>query len=162
MNIGRQNPEGRKTARPDVGNRHAHFGRRPARKAGNGHQPAHPLRHQVKAAPTAIRPRAAKPGNAGVNEPRVDFRQRRVTQPQPFHHAGPEILHHNVRGFAQPPEHRLPRRGAQIQGDAAFVAIERQEAGREPAADPGTHPPRVVAAAGPLNLDYISPHIRQQ
>ena len=162
MDVRRQDAEGGEAARADVGDGHAHLGRRPAGKAGNRHQAAHPLGHEVEAAPVAIRAGAAEPGDAGIHQPGIDLRQRLVAQTQAVHDAGPEVLRHDVRRLRHAPEHRLALVRAQVQGDAALVAVQRQEAAGDVVGQARTHAPRVVAGAGPLDLDDVGAHVGQQ
>ena len=56
----------------------------------------------------------------------------------------------------------LASRGAQVQGQAALVAVEGEEAGGKVAGEAGTHPAGVVAAAGPLDFDDIGAQVGQQ
>ena len=112
-----------------VGHRNTDAHRPVSRQAGDRHQPAHALRDLVEAGPVSVRPILAEAGDAGVDEARIDARQRLVVDAQALLHAGPEILHDHVRL----PHHALERgeafRRLEIQRQAALVAMQVLEVG---------------------------------
>ena len=163
VDISAQNAVSRQCPGRYIGYRHPHFRRRAARKAGNAHQPAHPLRHQVKPAPLRVWPGAAKPRYAAIDQRRFQLPQLPIAQPQPRHHPRPKILHHHIGPCRQPAKNRLPPLVPQVQRQTPLVPIQRQKPRRRPAGgQTRPHPPRIIPALRLLNLDNIRPHIRQQ
>ena len=67
-----QDAERAEDAGREVGDRDADAHRPLAGQAGDRHQPAHPLRDLVEAGPVAIGAGLAEPGDAGIDELRVD------------------------------------------------------------------------------------------
>ena len=162
VDVGAEDTVGGQGAGGDVGDGHPHLGRRAVWKAGNAHQAAHSLGHQVKAAPVAVGAGGAKPGNGAVNQAGLDLGQFPIAQLQPLHNAGAKVFHHHVGVLQQSPEHLPARLFPQVQGQAALVAVQRQKAGRPAAIKGRPHPPGIVAAIGLLNLHHVRAHIGQQ
>ena len=53
-----------------------------------------------------------------------------VAEAEPFHHAGPEVLDEDVGGGDQAPRLRGVIGVAEVERDAALVAVDRLEVGR--------------------------------
>ena len=71
-----------------VGNRNAHFdGILPAFLSGDGHEAAHPLRHDVQPRALSVRSVLSPPGGRDVDEAGVQLRQARVVELQVLHGA---------------------------------------------------------------------------
>ena len=66
------------------------------RLAGDRHDPGHRLELAVEGGRRPLRPGVAEAGDGAVDQPRVEPRERLVAEPQPVHHAGPEVLPHHV------------------------------------------------------------------
>ena len=112
-----------------IGNRNADAHRPVSRQAGDRHQPAHALRDLVEAGPVGVRPILAEAGDAGVDEARIDARQRLVVDAQALLHAGPEILHDHVRLLHHALERGEAFRRLEVQRHAALVAVQVLEVG---------------------------------
>ena len=139
-----------------------YFGRRAVGKAGNAHQTAHTLGHQVEPAPVAVGAGGSETRNGTIDEAGFEPGEFFVTQPQPVHHAGPEVFHHDV-GLLQQPQKYLPSSFLpQVQAEAALVPIQGQETGRPFARKGRPHLAGVVPAVWFFNLDDVRPQVRQQ
>ena len=101
VDVCRHRAVGTEEAGSQVGDGHPDLGWRRIGVAGNAHQPADALGHQVEPAAVAGRASAAESGNGAVNQAGLDVAQIGIVQPHPFHHAGPEILNHHVSAFHQ-------------------------------------------------------------
>ena len=88
-----------------------------------------------------------------------------MIQPQPFGHAGREVLHHHVAARRQVQEQPPSPRAAQVDRHAALVAVHRQEVGAQAGrrvSEVGRPPgARVVAARRPFHLDHVGAHVGQ-
>src|SRR5581483_4150810 len=105
-------------------------------------------------------------GDRAVDDPRVDLLHAVVPGAEPFEHAGPEGLQHDVV-FGDEPQQRLaPALVLEVQPDRALVAVQRQEEGRlralVRAVVVGRRPADVVAHARILDLQHIGAEIGQQ
>ena len=122
-----------------------------ARHSSDRHQPAHPLGDLVNARPLGVGPGLAKPGNAAVDDARVDLFDALVIDAEPVFDGRAEILDDDICGLSQLKEDREPVLGLQVERQAALVAMEILEI--EPVAARPGHIAAVVAA--PLDLDDI-------
>ena len=107
-----------------IGDRNADAHRALPGQAGHRHQSAHALRDLVEARPVGVGAVLAEAGDAGVNQLRIDLRQRLVVDAEALLHVGPEILDHDV-GLL---DHALERGDAfrllQIERHAPLVAVQ--------------------------------------
>ena len=129
------------------------FGRIGLRKpAGLG------ARHEVVAAARPVRRRPVVAPSAGrsVDEARVVRRELFVAEAEFLHHAGAEIVHDHIGGGDQRPDRRDALRGFQVEGEAAFVAVE-SGVGEAHTVDKGPPAAAPVAGVGALDLDHIGP-----
>jgi hypothetical protein len=96
----------------------------------------------------------------GVDQPRIDRRERLVAQPQRFERTGPIILHEDIGRGDELLENVAVCFGLQIERDRALVGGLREERGAHVAAVE-----RLVGAAGAaligffgmLDLDHVGP-----
>src|SRR4029077_9468206 len=95
-----------------------------ARQPRNRHQPAHALGDLVDARPLGVRPALAEPGNAAVDDARIDLLDRLVIDAEPKFYLRAEILDDDVGLLRQLEEDRLAFLGLQVEGQAAFVAMQ--------------------------------------
>ena len=79
--------------------------------------------------PIAVGTGLAIAGNRHIDQTRVDHLQSLITQPQPLHHPGTELLQDDVMLAHQVMDHRHRFGLLQVQGQAALVAIEPGVAG---------------------------------
>ena len=88
-----------------------------------------------------------------------------VAEPLAIHHAGAEVLHEDV-GVAHQAADELDAAGlADVDADAALVAVEALEVGpadvrRQAAGAVGVA--NAVAASGLLDLDHVGAHVAEQ
>ena len=72
-----------------------------------------------------------------------------------MHRAGPVVLDHDIGRRREPVQRRLSLGTLEVDGDAAFIAIEGgKEAGGEPAQSTG-----VIAARRRFNLHHVCPEL---
>ena len=119
----------REQAGGKVGDRNADPHRPLAGLPGDRHQPAHALRDLIEAGPLGVGSALAETGNAGIDDARVELRERLVVDAQPFLHAGAEILDDDVGLFDHPLEGREAFRRLEIERHAALVAVQVLEIG---------------------------------
>ena len=128
--------------------------------AGHGHDPGGRLDHVVIGGLRSARAVLAEGRKRGVDQARIDRRERLVAQPQCFERAGPVILHEDVGCGDELLESVAIRRRLQIERDGALVGGLREERGAHVAAVE-----RLVRAAGAaligllgmLDLDHVGP-----
>ena len=121
------NAERSKQSGGQIGDRNTDAIRPVPRRASDRHQPAHALRDLIEARAAGIGAILAKAGNAGVNQPRIDARQRLVIDAEALFHVRAKILDHHVGFLDQPLERREPLRRLQVDGDAPLVAVQIHE-----------------------------------
>ncbi len=140
----------------------------PVGMAGDAHQAAHGLHHQVIAGAFGIRPVLAEAGDGAVDQARVQRFQAGVVQPILRQTADLEILDHHVGLGGHAAQQRLALGVGHVHGDAALVAVAGGEVaglarvaasvvlqeGRAPVA-------RVVTGLGALDLDHVGAQIGQ-
>ncbi len=113
-----------------VHQRNADAGRAARLVAIDGEHPRHRLHHGVVAGHAAQRPLAAETGNAAVDQTRkARLHNRLVAQPPLFHRAGLEVLHQDVGARQEAQQHLATLLLAQVEGDAALVAVHADEVG---------------------------------
>jgi hypothetical protein len=123
-----ENPNRGKEGGAEIGDRDSGLHRRAVGLAGDRHDAGDALRHQIEAALVLHRSRLSIAGDGGVDQPRIEGRQRRVVESQPGHDTGPEILDQDVGGLRQAPHDVLAARGLEIDDDAALATIDGVEA----------------------------------
>ena len=128
--------------------------------AGGAHQAAHSLADDVIAAPAAVRPVVPEAGDTAVDNLGVNLLEGLIAQPQPLHHAGPEVLQHHIGLLHHLEEGLFPLRGLQIEGDTLLVAVEVHVVAALPV-DHGGILPAVVPFAHRLNFNHIRSHVGQ-
>jgi hypothetical protein len=71
-----------------------------------------------------VRPVLAEAGDAGEDDPGIDFFQRGIVDAEAKLHVGPVVLHHDIGRLHQPRED-LPRLGQlEVERHGAFVAVQ--------------------------------------
>ena len=141
----------------------------PVRHAGDAHQPAHALEHEVVAGARRVGPGLAEAGDRAVDQPRVQRAQAGIVEPVLGQRADLVVLDHDVALLGQRADQRLAFGRGQVAGDRFLAAVGRQEVGRISAhagvlvgAEEGRAPgARVVAFAGALHLDDLGAHVGQ-
>ena len=155
-----QNPLPEKHAGGGVGDRDADTHRRPARFAGDRHQPAHALHDLIDARTIAVWPVLAEAGDAREDDARVDLSQLRVIDAEARLHVGAKVLHHDVGARDQPTKQCRAVGVLQVDAHAALVAMQVLVVGAVASAGhraAGRVPPRRR-----LDLDDVRAPIRQQ
>ena len=88
------------------------------------HHATHGLRQHILSALVGVGPTIAVTGAHGINDARVDLLAVFKTQAHALHHAGPKIIDHDVGICDQRFDGCHLAGVAQVQGGAAFVAVE--------------------------------------
>ena len=92
-----KNADDRIDAGKDIGDRDARTGRLAVRHAGEAHEAAHALRHQVVAGARRIRTGLAEPGDGAIDEARTFRSEARIVQAELLQSADLEVLQQHVR-----------------------------------------------------------------
>src|SRR5207245_1804729 len=121
---------------------------------------AHRLSEHVLAALVTIGAGGAVPAAEGVDQARVDRAQVVVAEAEPLHHAGPEVVHQNVGLAGEPIDRLTTERRADVDRDAALVAIQAPEHGTLAARVFHVHAGE-IAGARPLDLDDVGAEVAQ-
>ena len=147
LHVGRRDRERHLHTRPAVADREARTHRRPVGLAGDGEGGGRGQRNHVVALEVRVRPAEAEALDAPVDEARVQLVQHVVVDVEPLDHAGAVVLDEHIEVGHEPQEQLAPFARLEIECDAAFVRVPRQEvrarigAARHAAAgipDPGT------------------------
>ena len=85
------------------------------------------LDEKVLAGLLAPRPVDAVPGDGAVDDAGVDLANRLISQAQPLHHAGPEILDDDVGARDELLHQREIPSILKVRGEAALVPVDRME-----------------------------------
>ena len=124
----RQDADGQQHRRHDVADPGADLQRVLAVRAGDAHDPAHRLRHDVEGRPVGIgtgaRTRIAEAAHGGIDQAGVELGQALVGQTQALHRAGAEILHQHIGLLDQAADDGLAGRGLEVDGNALLVAVD--------------------------------------
>jgi hypothetical protein len=104
-------------------------------------------------------PPSSECGDGAVDDSRIDPGGVREVQPQLVDGPGPEALHEHVGAANEPVQDLEPAGRLEVEGEALLVAIQRDESSALPAPVGRSPGPRVIAAAGPLDLDNLGPHV---
>ena len=124
-------------------------------------QSAHGLRQQVLPWPIPVWSIRTVARAGAVDQPAIPAAHLFVAEAELLHGARPEILEEHVGRGHQPLDHRLGSGMLQVRGEAALVAIQREEE-RVHAPDPvEVEHPILIAAADPLDLDDIGAKVAE-
>ena len=99
----------------------------PPGAAGDAHQAAAGLRHDVEPGPIGERSILAEPRRRGIDDARVHRPHVVVGQPERPHRTGAQVLDDDVRGLREPQERAFSFRRLEIQRDRTLRAIQAQE-----------------------------------
>ncbi len=105
----------------------------------------------------------AEPGNRAIDQFRIDRLERFIAQTEAVHHAGAEVFPDDVGVPDQAFDDRLRLRLFQVEGQAAFVGVDRHEGRGHVAVDPflaELGAPVVLAADG-FDLDHVGAQQRE-
>ena len=102
--------------------------RRVAGAADRLERAAHRLQEQILPRPVRVRAVLPVPGHRDVDDVGVERAQRLVVHAEPLGDAGPVVLEEDVGRARQLPEDLAPFLRLEVDGEAALVAIEREEA----------------------------------
>ena len=148
----RQNSHRREQRRAQIAEAGADARGRPVGPARQAHDAAHRLHHHVVAGKIAERAAMAEAGDRGIDDVRMGLGQPFGAIAQPVHHAGAEILHHDI-GFAQEALQQFAvARRLDVENDAFLAPVEAHEIGRLPV-HKRAEGAGVVAGAELLDLD---------
>ena len=164
----RENGDGGIDAGEDVGIGDADLLRLALGLAGQVHDAAHALDHQVVAGAMRIGAVLPKPGDRAIDEPRIDLSQALVVESVLLQSVDLEVLDEHIGMRSKPPHQRPPLLRLEIGGDRALAAVGGVEVGGgtlfavlslDERGAPGA---RIVAFARALHLDYIGAKVGQQ
>ena len=130
-----QDPDRREQPGDDVADRDAHLRGMAAVRvglAGDRHEPADRLDHEVVPGPVRRRSVGAVAADREVDEVGVQLPQRVVIETETSEGARPEILDEDVRVGQQPAQDLGAGGLAQVEPDGALVAVDRQVVGGGP------------------------------
>src|SRR6202040_481633 len=151
----------------DIGHRDTRTLRLPLRYAGQVHDPAYPLRHEIVAGPRRIGTALTETGDRAIDQPRHVFAQTRVVQPELCKPAYLEILDQHIGSRGKLPDHPPPLVALEVELDGALAAVGGVEIGRpETAAIGCLHEWRAPATGiitGPLafHFDDVGTEVRK-
>ncbi len=117
-------PWARKNTRAEVGDGNAHSHRALPGEAGDGHQTAHPLSDLIDSRPITIGAALPEPGDAAVDQPRIERAQALVVDSEAPLDVGAVVLHHDIAIAYQLLEDGHALWLSQVQGQAALVAMQ--------------------------------------
>ena len=162
----RQDADHRIDAGEDVRHRHAGAGRLAVRRAGQRHEAADALRHQIVAGARRIRPGLAEAGDRAIDQARAGRREARIVEAEFLQAADLEVLDQDVRLRRELAHDALAVLALEVAFDRALAAIGRMEIGGAEMAvlalDEGRPPgARVVAGLRALDLDDVGAEIGQ-
>src|SRR5215472_5914381 len=124
LDQGHQDPLGEQQPGAEIVDRDADSHRPLTRQPGDRHQTAHALGDLVDSRPLGVGPTLAKPGDAAIDDARVDRLDRLVIDAEPVFDLRAEILDDDVSLFRQLEEDRFALLRLQVQGQAALVAMQ--------------------------------------
>jgi len=161
----RQDADDRIDAGEQIRDRHAGAGRFGVGGAGEAHEAAHALRHQVVAGAPRIGTGLAETGHRTVDQARIVGRQTLVVETEPGEAAHLEVLDQDVGLLRQLPDDAATILAFEIAFDGALAAVGGMKIGSaEMAAVLGLDERRapgagVVADATALDLDHVGAEI---
>src|SRR5262249_7230799 len=143
--------------------------RRPVWLAGDAHQAADALRQHVVAGARSVGPGLAEAADRAIDQAGMGVLQVGVAEAVAGHVADLEVLDHGVALGDKAPGQRLAGRLRDVDGDRALVAVGGEVVGALGrvlavlAAEVGRAPfARVVAGAGPLDLDHVGAEVAEE
>ena len=141
-----------------VGDRHPGAHGALAGQPGDGHQPAHALGDLIEPWAAVVGTVLSEPGDAAVDQPRVDGAQRFVIHPQPVLDVRAVVFNYHVGLLDQSLEQFQAFGGLQVEGNALLVAVQVLEIGTQAWATE-----RVIAfhGLGKLDLDGVGAPVGQ-
>ena len=153
----------------DVDPGHADLLRITCRIAGQLHDAAHALDHEVVSRLAGARPGLPEARDRRIDQPRIARRKRRVIQPEPRQATRLEILDHHIGAVDQRAQTLQVARVIEVAGDAGLAAIGGVEIGGDRlhravgagAVDEGWAPSARVVALRGLDLDDLGAQIGQ-
>ncbi len=92
--------------------------------AGDAHQPAHALNHEIIAGARRVRAILSEAGDRAIDKSRVDGAERGVIEPIFGKPANLEILHQNIRFTHKLAQDIRPFRRRDVDGKRALVAVD--------------------------------------
>jgi hypothetical protein len=116
------------------------------------------LDHVVIGGLSAARPALAECRERGIDQPRIDRRERRISEAQRLERAGAVVLHEDIGGCDQLLEDVAIGFCLQVEGDRALVGGLRQEGRAHMAAVErlvGAGSAALVGLVGMLDLDHV-------
>src|SRR5215212_6266629 len=139
----------------DVRDRYPEPSRRAARVPGDAHYAAGALHDEVVCRALVVGAGLPESGDGGVDDLRATRLDRVVAEPKSSERAGRTVLDEDVGPVDQAPERVVGGVMFEVEGDRAFVAVDREivdglgvDEGRSPVAG-------VVTTAGDLDLHYV-------
>jgi hypothetical protein len=158
----REDPARREQAGDDVDERHADLLWVALGLAGDAHQPADRLHEQVVARERAAGA-AAEPREGAVHEPRVRGGELLVAESRALHHAGAEVLDHDVRSLGERAGSAARLWLGEVEDEALLVPVDREEVRRRPRRVVRRTPaPRLVAGLRALDLRHPGAEVAEQ
>ena len=139
----------------------------PSGRAGQAHEAAHALRHQVIAGARRVGPGLAEAGDRAVDQPRALGREARIVEAELLEAADLEVLEQHVGARRELLDDALALGGLEVELDRALAAIGAVEIGGAQMAAVGRRHERrapaagVVAGALALDLDHVGAEIGQ-
>ena len=156
----RENADAGRKSRENVAHRGSRTRRLAAGPPGGAHESAHRLRDDVVSRLLAVPSGVAEPGDAPVDDLRIDLFQVFVSEPELFHRSGAEIFEDDVGLLHHLQEHRLPLRVLEVQRDALLVPVQVHVV-RALAVLEGPHLSFVGSFFRVFDLDDVRPHVRK-
>jgi aminoglycoside phosphotransferase family enzyme/predicted kinase len=147
--------------RQHVGHRHADLARRPLDRAGNAHQSAQCLDREVVAGQVAERSSPAEPGDRADDQPRVEGQERLGPQAEPVGAGGFEVFQKHIAAPHQLLKEPYAFGLGEVEGDGTLVAVAREIVRAERTDERWAPAARLVAAAGPFDLDDLGPEVAE-
>ena len=153
LDVGGGDREGEFNARARVAGAAAGVDRWSVGRAGDRERAGGGLRDGVEALVAAPGAGEAEALESGIDDRGIDLLHHLVGEVEPLHHSGAVVLDEDVVVRQHLEQQLAPARLAQVEGDAAFVAVPVDEVGRIEAVGAGAS--AGVANAGLLNLDHV-------
>ena len=161
VDVGGLHADGEAQARQHVADGGAAAGGAAAGPAGDAHEAAHGLGHDVVAGPVMIGAVLAEAGDAAVDQLGVDFLQHVIAQAQLLHGAGAEVLDEDIGLLYQILEDLLALGGLEIQGETALIAVEIDEVSAFPVKTRRIGA-GIITLSGDFHLDDVGAHVREE
>lgn len=101
----------------------------------------------------------AVPGNRAVNEARIEFPYRFVSQVERLHGPGAKVLYQHVGRGHQPSQEVQAVGVLEVQRDTALVAVDAQEVSAFPVEKRGTISAGIVADPRAFYFHHVGAHV---